>query len=59
MQKRYKDPDEIILKRLASQAPTIINIVECKTLDDLQKIRNDELALCLEALAIYERNLET
>ena len=37
MQERYKDPDEIIFKRHASQALTIINIVECKTLDDLQK----------------------
>ena len=35
----------------------IINIVECKTLDDLQEIRNDERALRVEALAIFARIL--
>ena len=61
MQERYNDPNEKIPKRLVP-VPSILVFTEkeeCKTLYELQEIRENELALCIEALTIRERVLET
>ena len=58
---RYKDPDEIIPKRFNTTASieAITGKEECKTLYELEEIREDELALCIEAVTIRERVLGT
>ena len=61
MQERYKDPDEILPKRVVPMTSilAITGKEECGTLFELEEIREDELALCIEALTIRERVLGT
>ena len=61
MQERYKDPDEILPKRVVPMTSilAITGKEECGTLFELEEIREDELALCIEALTIRERGLGT
>ena len=57
MQERFEDPDEIIQKNCVPMTSIIIGTAECISLHELEEIRDDELALSIEALAIQERIL--
>ena len=58
MQERQKDPVKIKPKRLDVLVSDIPNKEQCKTLYDLEKMKDDEFALRMEALALLERILE-
>ena len=59
MQERYKPSYEIIKKQFVAMTTIIIGTAECQTFNDLDEIENDELSMCMEAVAIQERLLGT
>lgn len=54
---RYSDPDDVITKKLMEPVAAYGNWIECQTLDDLKKIRDNANALHMESLTIRERIL--
>lgn len=57
MKERYKNPNHIIEKVLVPPVPAYENRIECKTLRELETIKNNQLALHMESLVIRERIL--
>ena len=57
MQEQYEDQDDIIPKHVVSEISVIFDTKECMSLIELAEIRDDELALKIEALAVQERIL--
>ena len=57
MYERYKSSDDIVSKRCNSTSSilAITEKEECTTLDDLEEIQENELALCIEGMHIRER----
>ena len=61
MQERYKNPNETITKCIPkmSSVQAITGIKECETLSELIDLQDNEIALYIEAIHIYERVLGT
>ena len=61
MQERYKNPNETITKCVPkmSSVQAITGIKECETLSELKDLQDNEIALYIEAIHIYERVLGT
>ena len=59
MQERYTHPNDVIKKRFVAMSSIIIGTAECQTLGDLEEIKEDQLSMYIEALAILERILGT
>ena len=61
MYERYKLQNQIVSKQLVptSSILAITEKEECTNLDELEEIREDELALCIEGIHIRERVLGT
>ena len=57
MKERFKNTDEILEKIILPPVSVYNNKVECTTLDELQEIQFDPVALCMESLAARERIL--
>ena len=61
MQERYKNPNETITKCVPkmSAVQAITGIKECETLSELIDLQDNEIALHIEAIHIYERVIGT
>jgi protein fem-1 homolog B len=59
MTERYKDPNNIYLKKILPPKPAYLNRRECQTLQELEAIKEDPEALNMEGLIIRERILGT
>lgn len=57
MLERYKDPDNVIEKKLCDPIPAYGNHVESRSLKDVEALKSNENALHMEGLTIRERIL--
>ncbi|XP_033346613.1 protein fem-1 homolog B [Bombus vosnesenskii] len=57
MKHRFRDPDNIIYKKLGKSIKAYDNWKECDTLEKLKSIRNNQNAIHMESLVIRERIL--
>ncbi|XP_017759150.1 PREDICTED: protein fem-1 homolog B [Eufriesea mexicana] len=57
MKDRFRDPENIIYKKLGKSIKAYDNWQECQTLEALKNIRNNQNAIHMESLAIRERIL--
>ena len=57
MKERCINGDEILVKEILPPVHVYDNKLECTTLENLQAIQNDPLALCMESLAARKRIL--
>ena len=57
MKERFEDTNETIPKPVSSNVSMILDKKECKSLNELEEIKDNELALAIEALIIEARIL--
>ena len=58
MHERFDNPDDYVPKRIVpTDVSMLLDTKECVEIRDLQQIRNDKLALTIEALLVVERIL--
>lgn len=57
MQERYKDPDDVLVKKVLPAIAAYGNHVECQNIAELEAIKHNHNALHMEALIVRERIL--